>query len=444
MTSGDARVTETSRPNYPATQGDNLATQDDDNRMARRAALSGFLGTVLEFYDFLLYGTAAALVFGPLFFPSTNPTTGTLASLATFGVAYLVRPMGAILFGHYGDRVGRKRVLQATILLMGGSSALLGLLPTYETIGILAPILLVLCRIAQGLSAGGEQTGASLLTMEHASKGKQTLYASWTPNGGGVGSLLATLAFIPVTALPEEDMMSWGWRIPFLLSIVTVAYTLYVRRSVDESPAFTDKTVSAAATRAPALEVLTNHRRALICVFTCALLQSIFAFTTVFSLTLAAKDGAVGAPTMLTAIAASQFVSFLLVPLWAVLSDKIGLKPIFVIGALLCAVGCVGFTAAVLSGNVYLAVGAALLLKGVVYSAPYGIWPVFYGRQFPAAVRYSGTAMGQQTSYVVTGFVPTICAFLLATTGAVSVAVFAAALCTLAALAGALSREARE
>ena len=212
--------------------------QPDNRSMARRAAFGSFLGSVVEYYDFFIYGSAAALVFNKIFFPSDDPMAGTLAALATFGVGYIARPIGALLFGHLGDRLGRKQVLMMTLLLMGLATFTIGLLPTHASIGAWAPALLVLCRLLQGLSAGGEQVGASLLTMEHAPGKNKAFYTSWLINGASMGSILATSVFIPLSMLSEEQLLAWGWRIPFLLSAVMVAITWIIRRGVDESPEF--------------------------------------------------------------------------------------------------------------------------------------------------------------------------------------------------------------
>ncbi|MDF3311476.1 MFS transporter [Rhodococcus sp. T2V] len=421
------------------------------DRMARRAALSGFLGSVIEYYDFLIYGTAAALVFGRLFFPTGSAAAGTLAALATFGVAYIARPAGAVLFGHFGDRIGRKNVLMATLSVMGGASALIGLLPTYASIGYAAPALLVVCRLAQGLSAGGEQTGASLLAMEHATPKKRAFYSSWTPNGATIGSALATAVFIPIASLPEDALMSWGWRIPFLVSLVTVPIALYLRRGVAESPQFTRRDngttpKKTSAPKAPLLAVFKDEPRALVCVFFCSLIQSVATFVTVFSLSFAVHNGAVGRTPILTAISVSQLFGLVFIPIWAALSVRVGGKRMFAAGALLSAAGAVGFLMSVANGNAVLAMVMIILVKGVFYPASNGIWPVFFGRQFTARVRYTGMGVAMQSGLVVVGFVPVLCTALVgnSTDGWVPVAVLIVGICLVAAVAGGLSRDAKD
>ena len=415
-----------------------------ENRMGKRAALSGFFGSVIEFYDFTLYGTAAALWFGALFFPASSPTVGTLTALATFGVAYIARPAGAILFGHFGDKVGRKRVLQATVVLMGGSSALIGALPTYEMVGIAAPALLVLCRLAQGLSAGGEQIGASLLTMEHSSDKKRTLYTSWTPNGSVVGAALAAAVFIPITALPEEAQLSWGWRIPFLLSVITVAFVWVLRRGVAESPVFEGQDREEKhPEKAPLAVVIRDHPRALFTVFICAFIHMAAPLVSVFSLVVAERFSAIGKAEMLTAITLSGVVSLFAVPIWAVVSNHIGQKRLWVVGSLLCAVGAIVLLGTISYGSAALVILVTVLFKAVVFSCPLALSPVFYARQFPPQVRYTGVGLAQQSSYVILGFIPAICTALLGSgpLGWLPPAIFMCCMFVVAAIGGAWSRD---
>lgn len=211
-------------------------TSDLPAAQPRKAALASFMGSLVEYYDFFIFGTASALVFNKIFFPDISPTAGTLASFATFGVAYIARPVGAVVLGHFGDRIGRQRVLVFTLILMGLATFAIGCLPDYHSIGMAAPIALVALRLLQGLSAAGEQSGASSLTVEHADQGKRAFYASWTLNGTQAGLLVGTLAFIPVAALPEDTLLSWGWRVPFWFSAVVMFVAYLIRRTMPETP----------------------------------------------------------------------------------------------------------------------------------------------------------------------------------------------------------------
>jgi len=204
----------------------------------RQVALASFIGTAIEFYDFYVYGTAAALVFPRLFFPQFSPLAGTLASFATFGVAFFARPVGGVVFGHFGDRIGRKSMLVITLLLMGGATVLVGLLPTFGRVGVLAPILLAVLRFLQGFAVGGEWGGATLMTVEHAPAKSLNFYASWPQTGAPAGLILSTAVFSSVSSLPDQQFFAWGWRVPFLLSVVLIAVGLFIRLRILESPAF--------------------------------------------------------------------------------------------------------------------------------------------------------------------------------------------------------------
>lgn len=385
--------------------------QPYDRRMARKAAFGSFLGSVVEYYDFFIYGSAAALVFSTLFFPSSDPMAGTLAALATFGVGYIARPFGALIFGHLGDRIGRKRVLMMTLVLMGLSTSLIGLLPTHASVGAWAPGLLVFCRLLQGLSAGGEQVGASLLTMEHAPGKKRAFYTSWLINGASMGSILATSVFIPLSMLSEEQLLAWGWRIPFLLSAVMVTITWMIRRGVDESPEFLEKRSEVA--QAPVVEMFSKEWRAFITVFCCALICSVSSLVMIFGLSWATNNQHVDRSAMLTAIAASQVVALICQPLYGLLADRIGKKRIFALGSLACCAGVFVFLWSITTGQIGLIIFATVLLKAVLYSAPNALWPSFYAELFSIRVRYTGVGLATQLSFIVSGFSPSLCYALL-------------------------------
>ena len=377
----------------------------------RRAAIAAFLGSLLEYYDFFIYGSAAALVFDTVFFPAGNPVVGTVLALATFGIAYLARPLGAVLFGHFGDRVGRRGVLLTTLVLMGASSLAIGLLPTYDAVSTLAPILLVICRLVQGLSAGGEAAGASTLTLEYAPEGRRGLFTSFTMSGFAAGMVLATLVFLPVAALPAEALHAWGWRIPFLLSVIVVAVAYFIRRRLDETPVFT-AAVDEQPAEKPVLPLFTLVReqwRDLLRVIGCSLFAVFQTLFAVFALSFATSD-AIGLDkaTMLWVSVVSNAVAIAAIPLWAALSDRVGRRPIWVFGALASAVTFAGYLWTISTGSIALVFVAGVLHAGIAYSAVNGIWPSFFTEMFDARVRYTGFAIGTQLGFLLAGFSPTI------------------------------------
>ncbi|WP_243770091.1 MFS transporter [Amycolatopsis acidicola] len=375
--------------------------------LARRAALAAFLGSLLEYYDFFIYGSAAALVFSTVFFPPGNPTVSAVLALATFGIAYVARPLGAVVFGHFGDRFGRRGVLLATVLLMGASSLAIGCLPTYDSVGTLAPVLLVICRLVQGLSAGGEAAGASTLTLEYAPEGRRGFFTSFAMSGFAAGMVLATLVFLPVAALPKDDLHAWGWRIPFLLSVFVVAVAYFIRRRLDETPVFT--AVEEPAPALPLVTLLREQWRDLLRVIGCsvfAVFQTLFA---VFALAFGTSS-AVGLDkaSLLWVSVVANAVAIPAIPLWALLSDRIGRRPVWVFGALASAITLVAYLWAISTGSMPLVFVMGVLHAGIAYSAVNGLWPSFFTEMFDARVRYTGFAIGTQLGFLLAGFSPSI------------------------------------
>src|SRR5215217_2654854 len=260
------------------------------DRVPKKAALASFVGSMLEYYDFFIFGAAAGLVFPTVFFSDSDPATATLQSLSVFGVAYVARPIGAVIIGHFGDRLGRKKMLVLTLLMMGASTFLIGTLPSYDAIGVAAPILLVVLRVLQGLSAAGEQSGANSLTMEHAPEGRRGFFTSFTLSGTQAGLILATLVFIPVAALPDEALFSWGWRIPFFLSAVVVAVGYWVRRTLPETPEFEKVEQADAVAKLPVAVLLRDHWASVIRVVLCALVSVISTIVGTWSLAQGTSD----------------------------------------------------------------------------------------------------------------------------------------------------------
>src|SRR4051794_21892829 len=235
------------------------ARPEDAGKTPVKAALASWIGSVLEYYDFFIYGTAAALVFGKVFFPESDPATGTLLSFATYGVGYVARPVGAFFMGHIGDTHGRKNVLLLTVALMGTATFLVGCLPTYDDIGIWAPVLLVALRLLQGFSASGEQSGANSLSLEHAPEDRRAFFTSFTLGGTQTGLIIATAVFLPIGAMPEDDLLSWGWRVPFWLSAIVVIVGLFIRRRIEEPPAFQRELDEDTAGGVPVAMLLRDH-----------------------------------------------------------------------------------------------------------------------------------------------------------------------------------------
>ncbi|GAA1850748.1 MFS transporter [Pseudonocardia ailaonensis] len=393
------------------TSSDITAAPTRSGKEARRSAIAGFTGTALEYYDFFIYGSAAALVFGPLFFPSADSTAGGISALATFGIAYLARPLGGVVFGHLGDRIGRKRTLVLTLLCMGVSTLCIGLLPTYADAGVLAPILLVLLRLLQGLSAGGEASGSATLSTELAPSRRRGLFASFTVAGASAGGGLASLVFVPIAAMPREDLLAWGWRIPFLVSVVVLLVAFFVRSRITESPDF-QRTAATERPRLPIVELLRWHKTALVRVIAGMLFAVSTSIFSVFSVAYVSqtKGLPLSVTTILLVIAVCKAVQIGTCVFFGWLADRIGRRPVWA----LCTFGSVPagvlYFWAITDGQIVLVV-----LGGLVFSclASNGIWTAAFAEMFPVTVRYSGLAVGSQIGLTLTGFAPAIALALM-------------------------------
>jgi MFS family permease len=413
-------------------------------RIPRKAALASFVGSMLEYYDFFIFGAAAGLIFPTVFFADSDPRTATLLSLMTFGVAYVARPIGAVIIGHFGDTVGRKKMLVLTLLLMGISTFAIGLVPSYDAIGVAAPVILVFLRILQGLSAAGEQSGANSLTLEHSPDRKRGFFTSFTLEGTQGGLILANLVFLLVALLPDEQLFSWGWRIPFFLSAFVVAVGYWVRRSLPETPEFQKVEESHAVAKLPVAVLLRDHWASVIRVVLCALVSVISTIVGTWSLAQGTSDEiGLERTTLLWMVILSNVVALVALPLWARLSDRIGRRPVFAFGALGSAVLAFPFLWALQQGNIALIYVFGILLSGLVYSAANGIWPSFYGEMFDTRVRYSGMAIGTQIGFALGGFSPAIAAAIVGegSGGWVPVALLTAGAATVAGLCALTARE---
>ncbi|MEU7281533.1 MFS transporter [Streptomyces sp. NPDC045431] len=386
----------------------------------RRVALSGLLGTAVEFYDFLVYGTVAALVFGDLFFPDADPAVGTIAAFGTFAAGYVARPLGGIVFGHFGDRLGRKSMMLLTMALMGCGSFLIGVLPTYDAIGVWAPVLLVALRVVQGIAIGGEWGGATLMVVEHAEHAqgsrRRGLWSSFTQLGAPLGSVLSAGVVTVVSALPDDDFRSWGWRVPFLLSIVLLAVGLFVRLKVAESPLF-EQMRREPLDRPPVVEVLRRPQPVLRA--TCV---GIGAFTAQSLLTgfmiSYAVDRGYSRPQVLTAVTIASCVALLVLPAASALSDRVGRRPVVLAGAVASAALAFPVLALVDSGAPGLLILALILGHGVAQSTMYGPLGALLTEMFGTRVRYTGASLGYQAATLVgAGFSPLIAGSLVASYG---------------------------
>jgi MFS family permease len=410
-------------------------------RTPKKAAIAAWVGSALEYYDFVIYGTAAGLVFPKIFFPSGNATAATVASLATFGVGYIARPIGSFIMGHLGDRFGRKPVLIGTLLLMGLSTFLVGCLPTYDSVGILAPILLVVLRLLQGLSAAGEQAGANSMSFEHSPDRRRGFFTSWTLSGTQGGQVLAPAVFLPLAALlSEQQLLSWGWRVPFLLSAVVVAAGYVIRRRLDETPVFEAEAAQGTVPKTPLSYLFRHHWKDVLRVMFAAFIAMINTLYTVFALTFATSatyGNGFSSTFMLWIAIVANLIAIVAIPFWARLSDRVGRKPIFVTGAVGSAALAVAYLGAIASGNAVAVWTVGLLLAGIVYSMTNAVWPATYAEYFPANVRLSGMAIGTQFGFGLAGFTPTIAAALAGSGngGWSRVAIFAVIACAISALA---------
>jgi MFS family permease len=412
-------------------------------RTPRKAALASWIGSAVEYYDFFIYGTAAALIFPKVFFSKSDPTAAAIAAFATFGVAYLARPFGAVALGHIGDKFGRKKVLTFTLLLMGFSTFLIGILPTYEQVGLLAPVLLVVARLLQGVSAAGEQAGASSMTLEHAPTRRRAFYTSFTLSGTQGGLILATFVFLPLSRLPPDQLLSWGWRIPFFLSAIVVAVGFWVRRTLPETPAFEEENREHGQAKLPIATLFREHAADVMRVIFAALVSVVSTIFAVFTLSYAVNTMHISRSTMLMVLVLANVVALGAIPAWATLADRIGRKPVFILGALGCAVFIWPYVWAISRADITLIFVFGILLSGIIYSAANGVWPALYGEMFDTRVRLSGVAIGTQIGFALGGFAPAISAAVLrpGPNGWVPVALFTAVTAAIAAVSVATARE---
>ncbi len=390
-----------------------------DPNSTRRVVLASFIGTTIEWYDFFLYVTASALVFGKLFFTTMDPLAATMASFATNAVGFFARPLGGIVFGHFGDKLGRKSMLVTTLMMMGLATFGIGLLPTYDQAGILAPILLVTLRFIQGLGVGGEWGGAVLMAVEHGKPGQRGFLASWVQAGVPIGLLLATGVFRTLSSvIPEESFMAWGWRIPFLVGILLLGVGMFIRLRILESPVFTEAKKSSSTTEMPILEVIRKYPRNVLIAMGARFAENAFFYViTAFVLTYATQQAGFSKDQVLQAVLIGSSVQFFVIPFFGWLSDRVGRRPVYIGGTIF--VGLFAFPFFWLvdlksTDALWIAVTVGL----IIHSAMYGPQAAFFSELFGTRVRYSGASLGYQlASPLAGGLAPLIATALLNQSG---------------------------
>ncbi|WP_113717622.1 MFS transporter [Arthrobacter dokdonensis] len=380
--------------------------------MPRRATLSGWIGSALEYYDFSIYASAAALVFPQVFFPKGNASIAVIASLATYGVGYLARPLGAFVLGNLGDRHGRKNILVFAMLLMGFSTFLVGALPTYQQVGLLAPILLVVLRLVQGFAVAGELGGASAMIVEHSPEGRRGFYASFALQGTQAGGILAAASFIPLSAfLPSAQFLAWGWRVPFFLSAIVVIAGFIIRRRVAETPAFLEEKATRQIAKAPVLQVFRESGGALVRAICMGLANVIGVTVVVFGAAYATQPAygiKMSPATYLWMPVLANLVAIVLIPFFGRLSDRIGRRPLMIFGPLSAGILSFFYLWAVSQKNIALTVVLAILIFGVLYQMWNASFSSFFQELFPTHTRVTGFAVSQNIALLLVAFLPSI------------------------------------
>lgn len=409
----------------------------------RKVVVASFIGTTIEWYDYFIYGTAAALVFPQVFFPGFGDTTGTILSYTTFAVGFGARPLGGVIFGHYGDKIGRKAMLVTTLLIMGIATFFIGLLPSYETIGILAPVLLVVLRLLQGLGLGGEWGGAVLMAVEHSPDDKRGLNGSWPQMGVPAGLVLGTGVFAAVTAISGDAFVTWGWRVPFLLSAVLIVVGLFIRLSIYESPAFSRVRESGTEARMPIVDVLRTYpKNVLLGVGSRIGIDAAFYILAVYTLTHISTNLGLPQSVGLIAVSVAALVEIFTIPAFASLSDRIGRRPLLIGGAAFMGLWTFPLFGLINTRSTVLIIAAVVIGLAVGHAAVYGTQASFYAELFGTRVRYSGASFSYQVSGIFGGaLAPIIATSLFPVGGTFLIAVYVAAVCALSLVCYVLAEE---
>ncbi|GAA0525477.1 MFS transporter [Saccharopolyspora subtropica] len=416
-----------------------------------RVVVASLVGTTVEWYDFFLYGSAAALVFNKLFFPADDPLVGTMLAFITYAVGFVARPLGGLVFGHYGDRLGRKKLLVLSLMLMGGATFVIGLLPTYQAIGVAAPLLLTVLRLVQGFAIGGEWGGAVLIVSEHGSAQHRGFWASWPQAGVPMGNLLGTAVLAVLAAVQsDEEFLAWGWRIAFLLSGVLVLIGLWVRLAVAESPVFLEAARKAAERgaerHAPVAEVLRTYKREVLTAMGARFAENVVYYVlTSFVLTYVATFLQLPRGVALNASLIAAVVHFASIPLWGALSDRVGRRPVYLIGAIGTGVWAFAFFG-LLDSRSFPVITFATTIGLVFHGAMYGPQAAYFAELFGTRVRYSGASIGYQLASIVAGsLAPIIATALLSAFGSSApISIYVAVCSVITVVAVVLSPETRQ
>ena len=375
-----------------------------DKRKMNRVLLASLIGSSIEWFDYFLYGTVAALVFNQVFFVTEDPSVGLILAYASFALAFFIRPFGGIIFSHIGDRIGRKKTLVLTLTLMGVATFGMGLLPTYQAIGIWAPILLITLRLIQGLGIGGEWGGALLLAVEYAPKEKRGLYGSVPQMGITIGMLLGTVALSIMTLLPEDSFMTWGWRVPFILSALLVVFGLWIRKGIDETPSFKEVQAKGEIPKVPLFHTLKYHwREVLIAIGAKVVETAPFYIFSTFVVSYATTNLGFTRSATLGAVMVGTIVTTILIPIMGALSDRIGRKPLYVFGTIAMALYAFPYFWLVKQGSVTLLVIATVIGLGVIWAPITAVLGTMLSEIFSAEVRYTGISLGYQIGAALAG-----------------------------------------
>ena len=376
------------------------------------------VGTSIEWYDFFIFGTASALVFGRLFFPTFSELAGTLAAFASFAVGFVARPVGGLVFGHFGDRIGRKTTLVLTLTMMGLATFLMGLMPTYDSIGVWAPILIVVLRFVQGLAVGGEWGGAVLMATEHSGEKRRGFFGSFAQVGSAIGGLMSTGMFLAMQQLPEDDFLAWGWRVPFLVSIVLVLVGLFIRLRIMESPVFAKIKEARRVVQVPVVALLRSDARNVMLAAGMYLAHGVLFYAmTVYTLAYTTSEYGLGQNTYLIGVTAASALQIVTIPTLGALSDRLGRRTVITFGTLFIVAFAIPLNFLITSQVAPLAWLAVVIAICVGHNAVYAPTAALYSEMFPAHVRYSGTSLGYQLGGAMAGFVPLIAASLVGAAG---------------------------